>query len=208
MPTELNIEIEKLEKLIDDFLAITNNIFKPGQGKLHILDLLAIAVSNRGLNLIRGFILLAKNNNYQCAAPLIRLQLDNSLRLFASTLVGNHSDFIDHVLSGKKISAFRDIDGKKLYDNYLVEKLELLFGGIKSIYEQTSGYIHLSDSHIYNTLKNADKKERKLKFVIGSSDFFDSNKKLEFIRTMNDVSLITLKILDDWCEYKNNIYGK
>src|SRR5436309_1171588 len=54
---------------------------------LYMFDLLAIAALNRSAGLCSGFRQLIRSRNFICAAPLIRLQIDNALRLYAGSIV-------------------------------------------------------------------------------------------------------------------------
>src|SRR5690606_4058412 len=42
-----------------------------------------MSIANRAISLNRGFVTLAQSNNYQAAVSLMRLQIDNCLRLYA-----------------------------------------------------------------------------------------------------------------------------
>ena len=118
-----------------------------GNSKLFTLDFLAISVNNRAISLLNGYVSLVKSKNYLTAVSLIRLQLDNALRFFASTLVENSNDFAMHFIEGKAIKDYKDINGKRLSDNYLSKKLDVYFKGTQKLYSDTCGYIHLSDKH-------------------------------------------------------------
>ena len=50
-------------------------------GAVYPLDLLAHAVLHRSLCLVSGFCLLVRSGNFVCAAPLVRLQMDNLILL-------------------------------------------------------------------------------------------------------------------------------
>ena len=46
-----------------------------------------VSIANRSFGLINGFSVMVQRRNAVCAYPLLRLQLDNALRLHASELV-------------------------------------------------------------------------------------------------------------------------
>jgi hypothetical protein len=58
----------------------------------------AFMVLKRSLSLIFGFTNMIRNKNFLCAAPLIRLQIDNLLRFRAAFLVDNQSQFVVDVI--------------------------------------------------------------------------------------------------------------
>ena len=99
----------------------TQRLIEAGDRKLRSLDFLAVPVSNRALSLAAAYVTLANAGNYLTAVSLIRLQLDNALRFFATTLVADSDDFALHFLDGKAIRDYSDARGKKLTDNYLAQ---------------------------------------------------------------------------------------
>ena len=54
------------------------------KGNVYPVDLRVNAVLHRSTNLVRGFALLIEQRNFICAAPLLRLQIDNCLRLLCA----------------------------------------------------------------------------------------------------------------------------
>ncbi|RLT69347.1 hypothetical protein D7V92_11160 [Parabacteroides sp. CH2-D42-20] len=77
--------LKELQNCKDLFLQATLQILKTGNG-LYTLDLMASAIANRAIALNQGFTILVQENNYLCALPLIRMQLDNCLRFYATVL--------------------------------------------------------------------------------------------------------------------------
>jgi len=120
-------------------------------GKFYPVDLLAQAVLNRSLNLVEGFVILAQQRNMICCGALLRLQLDNCLRFYAVYLVKDPHDFAMQVFGGKPIKKMKDKSGKPMTDAYLAEKLNEKFPWVLNVYKRTSGYIHLSETHIFNS---------------------------------------------------------
>ena len=116
-----------------------------------------IAILNRTLNLNRGYISLINDENYIAAAPLIRLNLDSLLRLFASTQSEYDCEkFAKVVRNGEKISNLYDLDKKKkLRDSELVKRLKKIKGlsWVKEIYGIGSGFVHFSHQHVYSAIK-------------------------------------------------------
>jgi hypothetical protein len=135
--------------------------------EIFLCDLVVTAVLNRALHLLTGFIVLVRHENWTCAAPLLRLQIDNSCRLFAGSQVGNFDRFTSDVLSGKRIDRMKDIKGNRLTDAHLVEELAKFAEApwLPSVYERTSGHIHLSDTHLFAS-SYAERESRKLMLSI------------------------------------------
>jgi hypothetical protein len=78
-------------------------MFESGKVYLYPLDLLAIAVMDRGLSLIFGFIAQIRTNNFTCAAPLVRMHLDNVLRFYAAYISEDPHEFTFKVFEGNHI---------------------------------------------------------------------------------------------------------
>lgn len=195
----LNSYIIKLENFEKEFINSSKRLLLAGNQKIFDLDLFAGAVSNRAISLIKGFVSLAKENNYLCAIPLIRMQLDNSLRFYASSLVTDTSSFFKHYSSGKAIRDYKSFEGKNLTDTYLTRKLETQFSGIIKLYKDTSGHIHLSDTHLFATTSvGKNKTDRKIKVRIGGYDIYSLDSKIDFISTMYEVSKIVIIVLEGW----------
>jgi hypothetical protein len=89
---------------------------------LYKLDVLAIAVLDRSLALLRGFCDLVEGRNMIAAAPLLRCQLDNGLRFLAPSLVADPHDFAEKVARGIAVRKIKDRGGKLMVDSYLVAR--------------------------------------------------------------------------------------
>lgn len=203
--------IAELENFPSQFIGSSERIMKAGNSKLFTMDLLALAVNNRAISLTNGFVTLVKSENYLTSVTLIRIQLDNALRFFASTLVKSSSDFAMYFLDGKPIKNYEDINGKKLSDSYLAKKLEVYFKGVKKLYDDTCGYIHLSDRHFFPTVSKGNKEGLKFGIKIGSSENFTIEDKIDFSQTMLEVSKLVLIVIEEWKREKmklSEIYDK
>jgi len=202
---QLDNIIDEISNLENEFLQSSKRIIEAGNSKLYTLDFFSMAVTNRAISLLKAFVTLVKDKNYLSAVSLIRLQLDNSLRFFASTLVKDSSGFVLHFMDGKEIRDYKDYSGKNLTDNYLAKELDKYFKGTLQLYKDTCGYIHLSDKHFFPTINNVEKTEMKVGIVVGSFDNFTINQKLDFAQTMLEVSKLVLIIVEQWKHEKNRL---
>ena len=194
----LNKILREVSDFEDEFIKSSERIMKAGNSKLYALDFVALSINNRAISLIKAYLTLAKTDNYLTAVSLVRLQLDNALRFFASTLVENSNDFAEHFIDGKAIRDYKDINGQKLTDNYLAKRLEEYFTGVKEIYNKTCSYIHFSDRHFFPTITREKRKDRSLQVVIGGSGNFTIDEKLDFSETMLEVSKLVLIVVEQW----------
>jgi hypothetical protein len=118
-----------------------------------------------------GFVELIESRNFIAAAPLIRLQLDNCLRLSAGTLVKDPHKFAMNVLEGVPIKKQKDMSNEKMTDAYLVKMLSKRYSWIDEVYKNTSGYVHLSEKHIFNAMR-AGNKDASFELKITDKDVF------------------------------------
>ncbi|WP_028377499.1 hypothetical protein [Leeuwenhoekiella sp. MAR_2009_132] len=119
------------------------------------------SVLNRTINLNRGYLTLLKDQNFIAAAPLVRLNLDSLLRIFAS--IQSEYDvetFARNVRRGDMIRKMRYSKKAKerLTDTKLVNLLMDIpnFKWVKQVYYAGSGYVHLSNQHFYSSIKIVD----------------------------------------------------
>jgi hypothetical protein len=100
---------------------------------------------------------LIESNNYNAAAPLVRISLDSLLRFFASTQSElDYENFAIKVRTGVQIDRMRAKDTKvNLTDAELVKRMTKS-GALKwvsSIYKIGSGFVHLSTQHLNTSFK-------------------------------------------------------
>jgi len=119
-------------------------------------DLFFCASINRCLNLMEGVEFLLEERNLTCAGAILRLQIDNCLRTYAAFIAEDKNKIIECIINGEKINKYKDINGNKMTDAYLKEKLTELDSFVKKIYNNSSGYIHLSEKAFFETVTNCE----------------------------------------------------
>ena len=115
-------------------------------------DLFFCSALNRNVQLSEGFVALLQQRNLSCAGAILRLQLDNCMRTYAAFIAMDKDAVVDCVIHGKKISDQMDADGKKMTDAHLKKKMVEFNASFPNVYNQASGYIHLSDMAFYETV--------------------------------------------------------
>jgi len=203
---KLDENLLKLEGLEKEFLNKFCEMLDADNSNMYPMDLLAVCVFKRSVSIIHGFTLLIRERNFICAAPLLRLQIDSALRFFAPALVNNPHELANNCLKGIHINKFKDENtGKRLTDSYLVEILDNQFPWLKRVYENTSGYIHLSEKHYFNATGNLDEKNRTVTHFISSKDeVVTIEGRNEAVEAMIEISNMVLWILDSWIFNKQN----
>lgn len=140
--------LDQLSKYREKHFQLGDLVVAADNGAFYPLDILVIATLNRSLCLLKGFVELMRSSNFIAAAPLVRLQLDNSLRLSAATLVKDPHKFAMSVMEGFPIKKQKDMTGNLMQDSYLVKRLSERYSWVQDVYIHSSGYIHLSEKHI------------------------------------------------------------
>ena len=115
-------------------------------------DFFFCASADRCLNLIDGFISMLRNRNLTCAGAMLRLQMDNCMRSYAAFIAQDKDSVVDCIISGEPIKGQLSQTGKKLTDGYLKKELSKIDSRFENVYNQASGYIHLSEKAFYQTV--------------------------------------------------------
>jgi len=144
--------------------------------KMESFDLLLIAALNRTVNISKAYTTLIRDNNFLAAAPLVRINIDTLLRLYASIISEfDRNTFASKVMGGELIKKMK-LRGTKqdLRDNTLYIELSKIEGmeWVTEIYKAGNSFVHLEKSHIFSSLEVADEKERVINMSIGFHDAF------------------------------------
>jgi hypothetical protein len=204
MSSNLESLLEKIDNERDRHLSLGKAMFEADGHKLFSLYFLAVAALNRSLSNISAFTQLVRAKNYLVAASLVRLQLDTFLRFFASYLVGNPHEFATSVLAGAEVRKLKDRSGVLMTDRYLVDSVVSEFPWVPSVYKATSGFIHLSDKHVYSAIQSVDD-DGKLSMLIGSDpDRFPSELWVEMADGFIAATDALFRYLEGWAFTKAN----
>lgn len=169
MHPELDRHIVHIEGLTDLHLSMLKDMLLADSGKMYPLDILAAATVKRSMALCSGFSSLVRAQNYVCAASLLRLQLDSCLRFFSAFIVDKPHQLAHEVLQGNPINKMKDINGKLMTDRHLVEMLGKKYEWMPRVYKATSGFIHLSDKHIFTVFTSCEEDGR-VSLSVGAKD--------------------------------------
>jgi hypothetical protein len=143
-----------MEELVADirkrYLGIfSDHMSKTDEAPIYICDLVMFGLMDRNIGIIESMPKLIEDENIHALAPLLRVQLDGLLRLHAFRLVENVEDLARHVIQGNELRKFKDRNGEKLTDRYLVNSLKHELPWVESMYDQLCGWVHFSDTHIF-----------------------------------------------------------
>jgi hypothetical protein len=131
-----------------------------GSTPLFPADIVLMSVINRSLDLIEGFMGAYDRWNMSTAAPQVRMQVDNLLRVNL-LYVAPAGSVTDTLLSGERLSKYVDPlapAGKKfkLTDQRLREHAAPMFDWLDLVYEKASSWVHFSAVHIRVTMQVDD----------------------------------------------------
>lgn len=163
-----------LEKCFPAHLALGQRMWQADGGAIYPLDMVATAVLQRSMDLTRGFILLVRADEHACAVPLLRLQLDNILRLFAASLFPGGGEVLTAILEGSGLNKLRGPSkngrpGRALTDTYLCELAAASFAWLPELYSVTARTIHLSSPALFSTITKVDPATRSYEFALHES---------------------------------------
>jgi hypothetical protein len=170
-------------KIIDT----SHRIIKTANGAIFPWDMIVMAAVKRSLGTIDGYTSLIHAHNFICAAAIGRLHLDTALRLFAGSLVTDPHEFAKRIMEGEHVRGIKDKHGQQMTDNYLVRQLSTQCEWVSSVYSRASGYIHLSDMHVWNTFI-ADDGTGQGSMAMTSTDAFIDDK----IRSDTTIGMIAI----------------
>jgi hypothetical protein len=169
---ELLIEIDNKSKAIIN-IGKQLEMISP---KAEIFDIYLIASLNRTVNISKAYTSLIRDNNFIAAAPLVRINIDTLLRLYASIISEfDRNTFASKVIGGELIKKMK-LSGtnEKLSDFTLYTEISKVknMEWVAKIYKVGSSFVHLEKSHIFSSLKVKDEKERLVYMSIGFHDTF------------------------------------
>lgn len=119
-------------------------------------DLFFCASVDRCIRLIDGLIPVLKDRNLTCVGILLRMQMDNCMRTYAAFIAEDRKAVIQCILDGTPIKNLKDVNGNKMLDGYLKDQLAKIDPIFPTVYDNASGYVHLSEKAFYQTVDSCD----------------------------------------------------
>lgn len=192
--------LEQLDELGGEIAKAAENLMAICDGGIFPCDALACTALSRAFNLVTGFAVLVAADNYQCAAGLLRFQLDNVLRLFGVTTCSDPHGIASDVLQGKSLSKIKHDSGRKMRDAYLVELLGAKNPWLRETYNLLSGFIHLSDRHFQHMLmQSVQTPDGIRKFRVSSNDnYVPVEYKVNLVQTFSTVTRGLVQLVQEW----------
>lgn len=171
--TQYSEQLAAIEQAQERLLERCMMIFK-SNGPVYMPDLFVLGALKRGMALCSGFRELFRQNNYTCAAAMLRMQVDTAARLYALQYVSDKTAFAEKLIAGEKFTKLKDRDGNQLKDFWIINKLAQIAPWVPSVYQRTSDFVHLSGSHFFSTISNIGEEqsgpERRFQLVVGPGE--------------------------------------
>lgn len=184
----VTVFLVKLASFERRLIRLNSSMLKAGNN-IYPMDYFISGIIDRSISLIYGFETLIRTENFLAASHLVRPHLDNFIRLSTLWMVEDPILFVSEILKGKQINHMQDAKGKTMSDRYLKDMVSKEHPWISSVYDETSGFIHFSKKHIYNTIQSVDIDLGTIESFIGKKDRKVSNQsKLEAIICMIDIT--------------------
>jgi len=194
--------LKNLEAQENDIRTVVMQMMKPGEVQTYPIDLLAMAVMNRAVSNIYAFTTLIRQKNFGIAAAVLRLHLDSLLRLSACWLQEKPHELAMLILRGERLDKQKDQYNRLMSDKYLAEQLSEKHPWVLKVYQETSGYVHLSRKHML--LANEVEGKNKLISKISRFDDVSKAQKEEAINCMMEITRLQIGYLQSWNYQKRN----
>lgn len=115
-------------------------------------------------------------------------------------------EYVEYILEGKPINKYSK-NGLKFTDSNLAKELDKEFPNSYKLYVDMCEYIHFSITHIEQIKTKSDNPKAKFLVVIGDSDNFTLDRKIDFANSMVTVNNNLLSLLKNWPKEKNIFLG-
>jgi hypothetical protein len=170
-----------------------------------MMDLLVIGVLKRQLSSTGALSSLVKSFNMLAARSILRTHIDSALRFSAAWFVESPSEFARFVLGGGSIRKYKDRNGKALTDSRLVELHHSKLSWLPEVYENLSGHIHFSMSHISAAVASTNEPDHTVSFEVAWVDTkYPESSWIELVHCFEEVSAVIERRLQEYITQKQS----
>lgn len=127
------------------------------------------------------------------------------MRFYACWLVPDPNSIASVLLSDTPLSAITSIEGKSLKDSYLHQKLSEHYGAwIKSVYKETSGFVHFSGRAMFDASTDHDAATgRESVSLQGPGRLWTEPEMVEMVSAFVESVGVTVNLLYSWSYSKS-----
>lgn len=207
---KLRKKYDSLDSMLCAHMDIAYEMMKVDEGTMYDSDQFVITILNRSANLVDGMIALTERWNAVCATALLRLQIDNLLRLYyVASMQEERVNILKQWREGKRWDKIKNPKGDRLTDKFMLLHAQTSYGWLVVMYERTCKHIHLSTSHYGHLIRAYDPKRDVAKMQMGiGSEHWSEELIGEFLYDVGNVTDAILKIILGWIESKKKIAAK
>ncbi|KAA1424999.1 hypothetical protein FE697_003645 [Mumia zhuanghuii] len=144
---------ERLDALRVHTIDLATRVLEVDNGNLYATDFLVITMIQRTFGVIDALIDAVDTFNLHAAAPLLRLQLDTLFRAHYLATCGDSDELSMKVLAGTQFRHIKDSENKSLTDARLKDLAAATHPWAGTVYDKTSGWVHLSVNHMMTTIR-------------------------------------------------------
>lgn len=143
----------------------------PAKSSLTVIDYFLLGALKRTVSQSSAFRKLVESWNFSSAAVMTRTQLDTAMRVNGLRFMKDREADVAQIFNGTKLyKHIESVDGKKMLDNYLKEKLSEDHDWVSDLYGELSDFVHLSFRHFWPSMVGTDDENRIATFVISAED--------------------------------------
>ncbi|MGE9809710.1 hypothetical protein [Janibacter sp. G1551] len=134
-------------------IALAARAIEADGGNMYATDFMISTMLQRTFGVLDALIDAVDSFNLHAAAPLLRLQLDTLFRAHYLATCEDSDKLSMDILSGKQFRKLKDAEGVNLTDARLKNLAALSYEWAPNVYDNTSGWVHLSASHMGATVR-------------------------------------------------------
>lgn len=196
---DLKGTIQQIRNRETEHLKLLCTVLEADNGAIFPADLIIAGVVQRSLMLTKGFLNMLRSGNNLCAGALLRMQLDNVLRLYATSLFPSGSDTLRAFLEDRPLSRLKAPDGKPLTDKELCTRVAKLYPWLPRVYERTSGFVHFSHPAVMSSITGVSKTGR-FRLAVGSraGRRWKPEERLEAAQAFHTATEAVLQMVYSW----------
>ena len=178
-------------------------------GELYATDLVIVGMIQRSLDVVRGAKECFAVRNLTCAIPLLRLQLDNLMRLAYMATLDNADALALEIMRGKQLHELRDAEGKELTGARLRDYARPTHPWLDELYAETSRLVHFSDRDVFHVVRKSQDKEGWIEVALTVDP---ERWPLDFAHTVADAFILVtetlLETIEAWGDHKVELARK
>jgi hypothetical protein len=196
---------QQLELSLDDLLQSSMAVTKANGGAMYITDLFVLGAAKRAMSLSKSIFQLLDDEYAISAVTLARPHLDTLLRLNSLWLVNDIALHTQSIMDGERLDRMKDRDGHRMTDSHLMKQMAAQegMGWVKSVYERTSGFVHLSDNSMFQVFRQFDSSTRVGGIIIGAQFKASTADEAELKLFVLEVNRHVVQRVKSWAESKS-----